>query len=317
MKIVDSHRHYWGKGWDPPSRIRGKADVYSISTEISEARYTRDPDGSKMIEEMDLLGTDVVVIHTVDSGLAFGEDTPTPIWEMNRVHCGFAKKYKGRVHSLFGIDPRRPGGVKLFEKAIEELGAVGLSLWPTAGFYPNDRRCYAYYQKCIDLSLPVTCHTGFQHHPMTLAKYSDPIHMDEVARDFPELTIIMCHAGMDRYPSDHWWQTAVCVAATKPNLHVDVADWQRDYTVNALADMPELFRKLRVMREQLGAQRILFGTDMPSYNLAKEKDEIRLTKQWVKLFENLPQEARKYGVTFSQEEAELMAYGNAERIFKI
>ena len=85
---------------------------------------------------------------------------------------------------------------------------------------------------------------------------------------------------------------------------------------------PTAFRTLRtpgvwVDRLSNGDVSILFGTDMPSYNLAKEKDEIRLTKQWVKLFQNLPQEARKYGVDFSQEEAELMAHGNAERIFKI
>ncbi len=71
------------------------------------------------------------------------------------------------------------------------------------------------------------------------------------------------------------------------------------------------------MRDQLGAHRILFGTDMPAYNLAKEESDMRLTQPWVQLFKNLPEEGRKYGVDFSKEEAELIMHGNAERILKI
>lgn len=318
MKVIDSHRHYWGKGWDPPGRINGYLKRWpELSAEQFETKYTSDPDGSKMIEQMDMLGTDVVVLHTTDSGLAFKEDTPTPIAEINRVHCEVAKRYTGRVYALFGIDPRRPGGVKLFEKAVTQWGAVGLSFWPTAGFYPNDPICYPYYQKCVDLGVPVTSHTGFQHSPMTLAKYTDPIHMDEVARDFPDLTIVMCHAGLEKYPADHWWQTAVCIAAAKPNLHVDVANWQRESSGRVLDDIPDLFRKLKIMRSQLGAHRILFGTDMPSYVPTDVDTDIRLTRQWVELFKNLPREGKKYDVDFSQEEAELILHGNAERIFKM
>ncbi len=317
MRVIDIHRHYWGKGWDPPSRVKGFTKRYAVSIEEAEAKYTKDPDGSKMIEEMDALGTDVGVLHTVDSGLVFPGDPPTPIEEINRFHCELAKKYPGRIYALFGIDPRRPGGVKLFEKSVKEWGAVGLSLWPISGFYPTDALCYPYYQKCVDFGVPVTIHAGFQHAPGMLSKYGDPIHLDDVGHDFPDLTIIMCHAGLDKYPSDHWWSTAVCVAATKPNIHVDVADWQRKYTARALDDLPELFRKLRIMRDQLGAHRILFGTDMPSYDQSSVEIDMKLTQQWVQLFKNLPEEGRKYGVDFSQEEAELILHGNAERILKI
>lgn len=283
--------------------------------EAVEAKYTSDPDGSKMIAEMDWLGTDVVILHTTDAGLAFEEDSPTPISEINRFQCELAKKYPGRIYSLFGIDPRRPGGVKLFEKAVKEWGAVGLSFWPISGFYANDKICYPYYQKCVDLGVLVTVHTGFQYETRTLAKYGDPIHLDEVGRDFPDLVLVMCHTGLDRGPSIHWWETAVCVAATKPNFCVDVADWQRQ-DVLAMSDMPELMRKLKVMRYYLGADRILFGTDQPSY-LSDSRVDDELTRQWVQLFKNLPKVAKQYGVDFSQGETELIMHGNAERILKI
>src|SRR4030066_106376 len=72
-----------------------------------------------------------------------------------------AKKYPGRVYSLFAIDPRRPGGVKLFEKAVTEWNAIGLNFYPPWGFYPNDPICYPFYQKALDLGVPVSIHTGF------------------------------------------------------------------------------------------------------------------------------------------------------------
>lgn len=314
MKIIDIHRHYWGKGWDPPSRVTSYVERDGIRTEQIESKYTRDPDGSKMIEEMDSMGIDVAILHTVDSGLAYIGDPPTDIEKINRFHCELVKKYPGRVHALFGIDPRRPGGIKLFEKAVKEWGAIGLSFWPISGFYANDAICYAYYQKCVDLGVPVTCHAGFQHARDLIAKYGNPIFLDEVARDFPDLTIIMCHTGLDKYPSDYWWETAVVIAASKPNIYVDVAGWQRKFNGNVLDDMPELFRKLKIMRNQLGADHILFGTDQPSYKLPNEKSDLELTRRWVELFSNLPKEAKKFGVDFSQEEAELIMHGNAERL---
>jgi predicted TIM-barrel fold metal-dependent hydrolase len=72
-------------------------------------------------------------------------------------------------------------------------------------------------------------------------------------------------------------------------------------------------RKLNIMRDVVGAHRILFGTDEPSLI----PGDFELTKRWVQLFKNLPEGAKKYGVDFSQEETELILYGNAERIFKI
>lgn len=316
MKVIDMHRHYWGKGWDPPRRVQMMANIFPGTPieELIKTKYESDPDGSQMIAEMDILGIDTVVLHTVDTGLLFQQESPTPIEEINRFHCELAKRYPGRVYALFGIDPRRPGGVKMFEKALKEWGASGLSFYPPCGFYINERICYPYYQKCIDYDVPVTCHTGYQHEVPGLAKYSDPICWDDVGNDLPDLMGIICHTGLDLVPSDSAWERAMCVAQTKLNLYVDVADWQREYTCRVLENMPELFRKLRIMRDRLGAHRILFGTDMPTYDLSWYEDDIRTTQEWVKIFSNLPEEGKKYGATFTQEESELITHGNAERI---
>ncbi|NMA17283.1 MAG: amidohydrolase family protein [Clostridiaceae bacterium] len=317
-RLIDTHRHYWGVGWDPVQRVESYTQgMYGVSLEEAWYRYKQDKDGSVMMKQVEEFDIDTVILHTVDSGLAYPGDTPTDIEHINKFQCEMAERYKGKVYSLFGIDPRRPGGIKMFEKAVKEWGAIGLSFWPIAGFYANDPICYAYYQKCIDLDVPVTIHTGAQHASGLLNKYGDPIHVEEIARDLPDLKIIMCHTGFDKYPSDWFWEKAVIVASCKPNVYVDVADWQREYTCDVLADMPKFWYKMKTMRHVLGANKIMFGTDMPSYKMGHVESDIKLTKQWVKIFRNLPEEGKKYGATFTEEEAALIMHGNAERVFKV
>ena len=136
--------------------------------------------------------------------------------------------------------------------------------------------------------------------------------LDDIGCDIPDLVVIVNHTGMDSRAATSWWEEAVGVAETKLNFYLEVADWQKSM-VRAMDDMPELIRKLKIMRDAVGAHRILFGTDDPPIN---ERD-FELTKKWVELFKDLPNIAKKYGVDFSQEETELMLHGNAERIFKL
>ena len=267
----------------------------------------------KMSRDMDEEGVDVSIIHHIDWGMAFKDDAPATIEQLNKDHCELANRFPGRVYSLFAIDPRRsPGGVKMFEKAVTDWGAIGLNFMPPCGFYPNEPICYAYYQKALDLDVPVSIHTGFQHWPGLSNKYARPMYLDDIGVDFPDLTVIVNHSGMDSRASSGWWEEAVGVAETKLNFYLEVADWQKSM-VRAMDDMAELVRKLKVMRDAVGAHRILFGTDQPAIN----QTDFELTKKWVELFEDLPNVARKYGVDFSREETELILHGNAERIFRL
>ena len=321
MKVIDTHRHIWQRSCWSESMKRAFAMVVSrkklpfqdpeeILPHVGER--IEDMDGSKMIKAMDEQGVDISIIHHVDWGMAFKDDAPVSIEQINQDRCGLARKYLGRVYSLFAIDPRRrPGGVKMFERAVTEWGAIGLNFMPPWGFYPNEAICYAYYQKALDLDVPVSIHTGFQHWPGLSNKYARPMYLDDIGIDFPDLVVIVNHTGMDSRTSTSWWEEAVGVAETKLNFYLEVADWQKSM-IRVMDDMPELMRKLRIMRDAVGAHRILFGTDEPAIN----QRDFDLTKKWVELFKDLPNVAKKYGVDFSWEETELMLYGNAERIFK-
>jgi len=320
MKVIDTHRHIWQRDCWSESVKRAFAmvvarkrlpfnDPESLMPYIGER--IEDVDGSKMIRDMDEQGVDISILHHVDWGMAFKDDAPASIEQLNKDHCELARKYPGRVYPLFAIDPRRPGGVKLFEKAVTEWGAIGLNFMPPWGFYPNEPICYAYYQKALDLDVPVSIHTGFQHWPGLHNKYARPMYLDDIGCDFPDLVVIVNHTGMDSRAATSWWEEAVGVSETKLNFYLEVADWQKSM-VGAMDDMSELMRKLKIMRDAVGAHRILFGTDEPAIN----QRDFELTKKWVELFKDLPNVAKNYGIDFSQEETELILHGNVERIFK-
>lgn len=323
MKVIDIHRHFWKAEYWSESVMRQfaivastrkfpYADVEKLMPKIREARIA-DPDETKIIGEMDYLGTDIALLHHMDFGMMFKDKELISVEEINKIHCDLAKKYPGRVFAMIGVDPRRPEGIELFEKGVTEWGAVGLNFNPNFGYYPDDPVCYPYYQKCLELDVPLDIHVGYQHWPAGRSKWgAQPMpHMDDLTADFPDLVVIMNHTGMDTRASSYVWEQCVSIAETRVNVYLELADWPRRL-VRVMDDMPELIRKLKIMRDAVGAHRIIYGSDQPGISRADDE----LTKQFIELLVDLPAQAKKYGVDFSKEEVELIMYGNAERIFK-
>ena len=54
-------------------------------------------------------------------------------------------------------------------------------------------------------------------------KYSNPIYLDDVAADFPDMPIILAH------PSFPWQEEALAVAQHKPNVFIDLSGWSPKY----------------------------------------------------------------------------------------
>lgn len=169
------------------------------------------------ISEMDEAKIDKAVILPLDYGLAIGE-AKVSIEEQNQEYAKMAEQYPDRLIPFFGIDPRREGVLQLFEKAIDKWEMKGLKFHPTSGFYPNDKACYPLYERCQDLNLPVIVHTGPIFSPLK-SKFAKPIYLDDVAADFPDLTLIAAHLGYG------WWEEAMFLAMNKSNIYLDIAAW--------------------------------------------------------------------------------------------
>ena len=154
------------------------------------------------------------------------------------------------------IDPHKGKlGVREARKLIEEYGVRGFKFHPTMqGFYANDRMAYPLYEEINNGGAIALFHTGQTGVGSGMPggmgmrlKYSNPMYMDDVAADFPDLKIILAH------PSFPWQEEALSVATHKPNVYIDLSGWSPKYFP------PILVRYINSILQD----KMLFGSDWP------------------------------------------------------
>lgn len=146
------------------------------------------------------------------------------------------------------VDPvSDPEPAALLEHYIAR-GARGLKLYPSYQFYyPNDAIVYPLYEVCQAHDIPVLLHIGSSVIPGTRLKYCDPIHLDDVAVDFPDLAVVMAHGGRG-----FWYEACAFLASHHPNFYIDVAGLVPE-------KLPQYFPTLDRL-----ARKMLFGSDWPA-----------------------------------------------------
>src|SRR5256885_10483035 len=154
------------------------------------------------------------------------------------------------------IDPHKGKlGVREARGLIEEYGVRGFKFHPTMqGFYANDRMAYPLYEVINDAGAIALFHTGQTGVGSGMPggmgmrlKYSNPMYMDDVAADFPDLKIILAH------PSFPWQEEALSVAIHKPNVYIDLSGWSPKYFPQNLIQYTNTLLK----------NKMLFGSDFP------------------------------------------------------
>ena len=175
------------------------------------------------------------------------------------------------------IDPHKGRmGAREAKRLIDDFGVKGFKFHPTVqGFYPNDRMAYHLYEVIAAAGLPMLFHSGHSGFGSGVRgggglrlEYSNPIHLDDVAIDFPDAPIIIAH------PSWPWQDEALSVAMHKPNVYIDLSGWSPKYFP------PQLVQYANTQLKH----RILFGTDFPlitperwlkDFEVAGFKDEVK------------------------------------------
>jgi predicted TIM-barrel fold metal-dependent hydrolase len=194
----------------------------------------------------------IAVAFTVDSYTVSGDD-PIP---SNEEVAELAAEHDDVILPFASLDPNRGmGAVKAARRLVSDYGVRGLKLHPNAQeFYPNDRRVYRLYEVFQENQLPVLFHSG--HTGVGAGerggggirlKYSNPMFVDDVAVDFPDMTIILAH------PSFPWQDEALSVARHKPLVHIDLSGWSPKYFP------PSLVQHANSILQD----KVLFGSDYP------------------------------------------------------
>ena len=142
-----------------------------------------------------------------------------------------------------------------------DLGVKGLKLHPVHGLYfINDKRLYPVYKFCEEKRIPLMLHAGTSVFPGTKLRYADPYTFDDIATDFPGLTIILCHAGRG-----FWYNIAEFLIRRHENVYIDISGLPPKNLLKYYPSMDKMNHKF------------IFGTDFPGVpGVKKNIDTINL-----------------------------------------
>ena len=161
-------------------------------------------------------------------------------------------KYPDRFSGLAGVDPTRGmQGLYDLEHAVKKMGFVGAHFYPHwFSMRPDAAQMYPYYAKCCELGIPIMMQVGHNlvySKERRLPSVARPILLDQVAIDFPELTLIGIHIGVP------WTDEMISMC------------WKHDNVFTAgdayaPKHWPEPFVHYA---KTYGRHKVLFGTDWP------------------------------------------------------
>lgn len=164
-----------------------------------------------------------------------------------------ARHAPDRLIPFGGVHPRHVADPGAEIERLRELGIRGLKVHPphqeyAANAYLSDLPgLAAVYERAQALRMPVMVHTGTSVFPGARNRFADPMPCDDVAVDFPDLTLILAHAGRPLH-----METCFFLARRHPNVHLDVSGIPPKRLLHYLPRLPEI------------AEKVLWGTDWPS-----------------------------------------------------
>ena len=217
---------------------------------VKSSPYRLPPE--EYLKAMDENNVDMAVILGKDYGkLGDIDNSNLPDEEV----ADLVKAHPDRFIGFTAVHPDRDEkkNVDRIERAINDLGLKGIKLNPASGFFPNDQRLYPSYEKAQELQIPVVIHSGVKPPSEgSRLRYCLPVYIDDVAVDFPDLKIVIAHAG---YP---WVEDVIMVGLYTENVFADIS------TLNQIEEVmgsEVILPTLKKLTDSLGAGRVVFGTD--------------------------------------------------------
>ena len=256
---IDVHTHAW----------KSALAVDDAPTESQEAmgRYFRYQPQHSTVPEMAEMYRKLrmaFVVFTVDSLRQKRKIGNEEIAELAHKHADVAIPFAS-------INPHRgKEGVAAAKALIRDYKVKGFKFHPSEqDFFPNDRMAYPLYEAIAEAKLPALFHTGQTGVGAGTPggggirlKYSNPILLDDVAADFPDMPIVLAH------PSFPWQEEALSVATHKPQVYIDLSGWSPKYFPPILVQYANTLLK----------DKILFGSDYP----------VMAPERWMADFDKLP-----------------------------
>ena len=258
LVAIDVHTHAW----------KSALQVEEAPSKQQEAmgRYFRYQPQHQTVPEMAKMYRALKMAFVV-----FAVDSPCELRKITNEEVAELAHKDGDVAIPFAsVNPHRgTEGVRIARKLIKDYRVRGFKFHPSVQeFLPNDRMAYPLYEAIAEAKLPALFHTGQTGVGAGMPggggiklKYSNPMLLDDVAADFPDMPIVLAH------PSFPWQEEALSVATHKPQVYIDLSGWSPKYFPPILVQYANTLLK----------DKILFGSDYP----------VMSPERWMSDFEKL------------------------------
>jgi predicted TIM-barrel fold metal-dependent hydrolase len=167
----------------------------------------------------------------------------------NRFVSEYVRRNATKMVGFAGIDPTERDWMEELRIAQDDLQLKGVVVSPEMqNFHPSDTRAMRLYEECARRGLPLVVEQNHRH-PAAKMEFAAPMLLDEVAREFPGLRIVIGRVG---HP---WVDQAVVLLGKHPNMYATVA---------GLLPQPWLSYTALLAAHEYGVlEKLLFGSDFP------------------------------------------------------
>ncbi len=240
--IVDCHTHIW----ESPGQL-GKVAAALVGVPAASPTPSDRFDGVDANAERHLAEA-APVDKTIVLGFKshyLGADIP------NRFVAGYVRQHPDKLMGFAGIDPSRSAeAVDEMVQARDELAMKGIAVAPAAqDFHPANTEAMRVYDKAAALGMPILFHHGMHFSRESKMEYARPVLLDEVAREFGQLRIVIAHLG---YP---WVAETMVLLAKHDHVYADISGLL-EHPFNAYMALLSAYQH-GVM------DKLLFGSDFP------------------------------------------------------
>ena len=218
--------------------------------------FTRSP--KAFLKYMDKAGLDRAVLINA----AAPDVTGFPAG-LNAMAANYAKANPQRLLSCSSFHPRHSTNAIADIDEIVRLRSRLIKIHPPHQlFYPNDylngmKELELLYGAAQNNGIPIMFHTGTSIFPGARSKYGDPIHIDDVAVDFPDLKIVLAHGGRPL-----WMNTAFFLVRRHANVYMDISSIPPAHLLQYFPRLAEI------------AHKTLFGSDWPGPGVRDLKEAL-------------------------------------------
>lgn len=234
--IIDCHSHIW-----PSLSQLGQAQSFSCLGAASSlpAKPQQHQDSCSHAQ--------VVIVLGFTSNLLNAKIPNTFISD-------YVSTHSDRTIAFAGIDPTQPDCLDQLTRLQQEQHFAGLVLSPACqGFHPCDSRAMRLYQLAQQLLMPIYFLNGETLPSQAMLEFAQPAALDEVARSFPDLKLVVSHLG---FP---WVEQTLAILTKHPNIYADVA---------GLVNRPwQAYRSLSLAYEYGVIEKLLFASDFPNHSV--------------------------------------------------